>query len=145
MQSATAHNPSLERTLTLDAVVRDLIADGIVAQEVGEKLLRDRRLARNDTHPLAVVADQKWRDALNPKKALTIEALTQWLAERVQLPYLHIDPFKIDFATVTKVMSNAYATRFKILPVEVTPTEVVIATCEPYVREWEPQLNHILR
>ena len=145
MQSATAHNPSLERTLTLDAVVRDLIADGIVAQEVGEKLLRDRRLARNDTHPLAVVADQKWRDAHNPKKALTIEALTQWLAERVQLPYLHIDPFKIDFATVTKVMSNAYATRFKILPVEVTPTEVVIATCEPYVREWEPQLNHILR
>ncbi len=145
MQSATAHNPSLERTLTLDAVVRDLIADGIVAQEVGEKLLRDRRLARNDMHPLAVVADQKWRDLHNPKKTLTIEGLTHWLADRVQLPYLHIDPFKIDFATVTKVMSNAYASRFKILPVEVTPTEVVIATCEPYVREWEPQLNHILR
>jgi general secretion pathway protein E len=145
MQSATAHNPSLERTLTLDAVVRDLIADGIVAKEVGEKLLRDRRLARNDMHPLAVVADQKWRDLHNPKKTLTIEGLTHWLADRVQLPYLHIDPFKIDFATVTKVMSNAYASRFKILPVEVTPTEVVIATCEPYVREWEPQLNHILR
>jgi general secretion pathway protein E len=145
MQSATAHNPALERTLTLDVVVRDLIADGFVAKEVGEKLLRDRRLARNDTHPLAVVADQKWRDSRNAKKTLTIEALTQWLAERVQLPYLHIDPFKIDFATVTKVMSNAYATRFKILPVEVTPTDVVIATCEPYVREWEPQLHHILR
>ena len=53
------------------------------------------------------------------------------LAERVQLPYLHVDPFKIDFATVTKVMSNAYANRFKLLPVEVTPSEVVIATCEP--------------
>jgi general secretion pathway protein E len=145
MQTATAHNPSPERPLSLDMVVRDLVADGLVAKEVGEKLLRDRRLARNDTHPLVVVADQKWRDPHNPKKALTIEGLTQWLAARVQLPYLHIDPFKIDFATVTKVMSNAYATRFKILPVEVTPTQVVIATCEPYVREWEPQLNHILR
>ncbi|MGH8667574.1 MAG: GspE/PulE family protein [Burkholderiales bacterium] len=145
MQSATAHNPSPERPLSLDVVVKDLVADRLVAKEVGEKLLRDRRLARNDTHPLVVVADQKWRDAHNPKKTLTVEGLTQWLAERVQLPYLHIDPFKIDFATVTKVMSNAYATRFKILPVEVTPTQVVIATCEPYVREWEPQLNHILR
>jgi general secretion pathway protein E len=145
MQSATAHSPSLERPLTLDAVVRDLITDGLVAAEVGEKLLRDRRLARNDTHPLVVVAEQKWRDPHNAKRTLTIEGLTQWLAERVQLPYLHIDPFKIDFATVTKVMSNAYASRFKILPVEVTPTEVVIATCEPHVREWEPQLSHILR
>ncbi|MCC7082122.1 MAG: type II/IV secretion system protein [Burkholderiales bacterium] len=145
MQSATAHNPARERVLTLDAVIGDLIADGLAAKDVGEKLLRDRRLARNDTHPLAVVADQKWRDPRNPKKVLTIEELTQWLAQRVQLPYLHIDPFKIEFATVTKVMSNAYATRFKILPVEVTPTEVVIATCEPYVREWEPQLSHILR
>jgi general secretion pathway protein E len=145
MQSAAAHSPSPERPLTLESVVRDLIADALVPAEVGEKLLRDRRLARTDTHPLVVVAEQKWRDPTNPKKALHIEGLTQWLAERVKLPYLHIDPFKIDFATVTKVMSNAYATRFKLLPVEVTPTEVVIATCEPHVREWEPQLKQILR
>ena len=145
MQSAAANSPSPERPLTLESIVRDLIADALVPAEVGEKLLRDRRLARTDTHPLVVVAEQKWRDPANPKKTLHIEGLTQWLAARAQLPYLHIDPFKIDFATVTKVMSNAYASRFKILPVEVTPSEVVIATCEPHVREWEPQLKQILR
>ena len=42
-------------------------------------------------------------------------------------------------------MSNAYATRFKILPVEVSTREVVIATCEPYIREWEKELKQILR
>ncbi len=145
MQSAAAHSPTAERPLTLESVVNDLIDDALVPREVGEKLLRDRRLARTDTHPLVVVADQKWKDPANPKRTLHVEGLTQWLAERSKLPYLHIDPFKIDFATVTKVMSNAYATRFKILPVEVTPTEVVIATCEPHVREWEPQLKQILR
>jgi general secretion pathway protein E len=46
---------------------------------------------------------------------------------------------------VTKVMSNAYAERFKILPVRVTTAEVVIATCEPYVREWEAELARIMR
>src|SRR5690606_10324240 len=116
MQSATAPTPILERPLTLDMVVRDLIADGLVPSDVGEKLLRDRRLARNDTHPLVVVSEQRWRAPHNAKKTLALEGLTQWLAERVQMPYLHVDPFKIDFATVTKVMSNAYASRFKILP-----------------------------
>ena len=51
----------------------------------------------------------------------------------------------MDFSGVTEVMSNAYATRFKILPVEVTPRDVVIATAEPFVREWEKELRPILR
>ena len=33
------------------------------------------------------------------------------------MDYLHIDPLKIDFAAVTEMMSSAYATRFRILPV----------------------------
>jgi general secretion pathway protein E len=145
MSSATAQPAISERPLALEWVMHELISQGFVVREAGEKLLRDRRLSRSDTHPLIIVADQKWKDPHNPRKTLTIEALTQWLAERVQLPYMHIDPFKIDFATVTKVMSNAYASRFKILPLEVTPSEVVIATCEPFVQEWEPQLRQILR
>ena len=46
---------------------------------------------------------------------------------------------------VTDVMSNAYATRFKILPVEVNTREVTIATSEPYIKDWEKELKHILR
>ena len=42
-------------------------------------------------------------------------------------------------------MSSAYAARFGILPVQVTTREVVIATAEPFMREWEPELAHILR
>ena len=42
-------------------------------------------------------------------------------------------------------MSNAYAARFKILPVEVNTREAVIATCQPYVKEWEKELKQILR
>jgi len=145
MSALAQPNAKSERRLTLDIVVNDLVADGLVAKEVGEKLLRDRRLARGDVHPLVVVADQKWRDPRNPKKTLHVETLTQWLADKANLPYIHIDPFKIEFATVTKVMSNAYATRFKILPIDVSTQEVTIATCEPYVREWEPQLEQMLR
>ena len=42
-------------------------------------------------------------------------------------------------------MSTAYAQRYRILPVGVTTREATIATCEPFVREWEEQLGQILR
>jgi general secretion pathway protein E len=138
-------NKPTDRPVTLPRVLADLVADGLVPGEVADKLAADRRVSRADTHPLVIVADQKWKDPRSPRKVLHLEALTQWFAEKVGLPYLHVDPFKIDFAAVTKVMSNAYAQRYKILPVGINSREVTIATCEPDIREWEEQLKHILR
>ncbi len=134
-----------DRRLQLEDVLRDLVADALVDQAAADPLLAARHLRRGDTHPLILVAEQKWKDPRHPRRVLHLEALTEWLAGKVGMPYLHIDPFKIDFAAVTKVMSNAYATRFRILPVEVTLKEAVIATCEPFVREWENELAQILR
>lgn len=135
-----------EKKLTLARLLADLVADQLVSQETADKLIALRRTLRgSEIHPLMILADQKWKDPRNPKKLLTLDVLTEWLAARAGLPYLHIDPFKIDFAAVTKVMSNAYAERFKILPVSVNATEAVIATCEPYVREWEAELARIMR
>ncbi len=135
-----------DKKLTLDQLLADLVADTLITQDTAEKLVALRRNLRgSDVHPLIILADQKWKDPRNPKKLLTLEVLTEWMAGKAGLAYLHIDPFKIDFAAVTKVVSNAYAERFKILPVSVNSTEVVIATCEPFVREWEAELARIMR
>jgi len=131
--------------LMLDDVLRDLVADQLVTQDAANSLAASKHLRRAEIHPLVVVADQKWKDPRHSRRLLSLETLTEWLASKVGLPYLHIDPFKIDFSAVTKVMSNAYATRFRILPIEVTAKEAVIATCQPYVREWENELGQILR
>ena len=131
--------------LTLNQLVTDLVTDNLVAREAAEQLLINRRLIQSSQHPLIIIANQKWKDPRDPRKLLHIEMLTQWLAEKSGLDYFHIDPFKVDFAAVTKVMSNAYAERYKILPVAVDADEVTIATSEPYVREWETQLKHVLR
>ena len=76
---------------------------------------------------------------------LNLDGLSEWLAGKCGLEYLHIDPLKIDFTGVTDIMSSAYAARFGILPVQVSTREVVIATAEPFVREWESELKPILR
>ena len=122
-----------------------MIADKLVDKETGEQFVSNRRSFTSRDHPLVLIANQKWKDLRDPRKLLTVESLTQWLAGRCNMEYVHIDPFKVDFAAVTKVMSNAYAERFKILPLAVTNSTVTIATAEPFVREWETQLKAALR
>ena len=126
-----------EQSLQLQEVIEALAGDGLVGHTDAELLLKERRYYRGHEHPLVIVADQKWKSAKSPHRTLDLEALTQWLADKAGLEYFHIDPLKIDFSAVTDVMSNAYATRFRILPVLVTTKEVVIATAQPTVREWE--------
>ena len=129
-----------EHRLTLGEILDGLIEDKIVSAEAAEQLKKERRYYRGTMHPLAIVADQKWKKG---NALLTLDALTEWLAKRVGLEYLHIDPLKIDFAAVTEVMSSAYATRFRILPVGVSAKETIVATAEPHVREWEAELARI--
>ena len=128
--------------LTLAQVLDWLVADAMVAAEAAEQLKKERRYYRGTTHPLVIVAQQKWKKG---STLLTLGVLSEWLAKRVGMEYLHIDPLKIDFAGVTEIMSSAYATRFRILPVALTAREVVIATAEPGVRDWEPELSRIIK
>ncbi len=135
-----------ERRLTLLELVDWLVEDKMVDAEAAALLKKERRYYRGTLHPLAIIADQKWKKGTGPgSTALTLEALTEWLAKRAGMEYFHIDPLKIDFAAVTEVMSSAYATRFRILPVGLNAKEAVIATAEPWAREWEPELSRIIK
>jgi general secretion pathway protein E len=136
MQEAVKAEPA-ERRLALAEVLDWLVEDKLVDAAIATPFKKERRYYKGTIHPLAVIAEQKWKSGA---KVLDLDVLSEWLAKRVGFDYFHIDPLKIDFAGVTDIMSSAYATRFRILPVAVTPKEAVIATAEPYVREWEPEI-----
>ena len=134
-----------ERRLTIPELLDWLVEDGMVDARDADQMKKERRYYRGSQHPLTVIADQKWKSTQPPHRPLALEPLTEWLAKRVGLEYKHIDPLKIDFSAVTEIMSSGYATRFRILPVGVTSKEVVIAVCEPYVRDWEKELQRITK
>ena len=136
---------SKEHKLSLPEVLTMLVADGMVDQTAADSLIASRRAHRNDAHPLSVIAAQNWKTPSPPHKLLHSEALTEWLASKVGLEYFHIDPLKIDFSAVADTMSNDYAARFGILPVRLTQHEVVIATSEPFLRDWEAVIKQLLR
>ena len=141
----TAAEARQDHRLTLSEVLQALVSEGLVPKAEADKLIADRRLHRGDHHPLAIIADQKWRSARPPNRILGVEWLTEWLAKQTGMEYFHIDPLKINFSAVTEVMSSAYAARFKVLPVAVNTREAVVATSEPYVKDWEKELKQMLR
>jgi general secretion pathway protein E len=96
-------------------------------------------------HPLEIIAEKNWYSASGVRKALTLDFLVEWLAGKLRIPYLHIDPLKIDLTAVTQTMTNAYAERYRILPVVSTPSALTVATAEPFVTDWADELEKILK
>jgi len=144
--AATAQTKPVDRKVQLKEVLDWLVEDGLVPAERATKLLQDSKFQRGGSrHPVIVIAEQRWRSEKPPGQFLTGEALTEWLAGRMKMPFYHIDPLKIDLRAVTQVMSSEYAARRNILPVEVNGREVTIATAEPLVSSWEKELGEMLR
>jgi general secretion pathway protein E len=144
-----AMNKNPPKALNLQQIFGWLMADGIIDKADAKALYNQTqgilRSGAISMHPLTAVAQSKIHSALPPHKLITLDWLTEWTAEKVNLPFFRIDPLKIDFARVADVMSATYAARFNILPVELTPTELIIATAEPFLTEWEAEIAKISR
>ena len=137
-----------EHRLSLKEVLDELVADGLVAKTDGERVSAEARAERGELHPLAVIANKQLRQLQPPNLVLSLERLTEWLAGKVGLPYLRIDPLKLDIAAVERLLpfvSYEYATRYHLLPIAVDEQRVVFATTEPYLTEWREVLRQTLR
>ena len=121
----------LEWRWLLDA----LRADGLVSADDAERVTR--RFGAGDTrlHPLVRMGGAGLLRA-GSQRPLDTEALTEWLAARCGLAYLRIDPLRADVGRVAEVMSVHYAESRRALPISVGPTEVTIATAEPFDTGW---------
>ncbi|MGQ0587309.1 MAG: GspE/PulE family protein [Gammaproteobacteria bacterium] len=137
--------PTREQPLHLRLVLDWLVADGMIRPEQAAPVAAAPRPLRGTTHPLVVVARCEWPSAKAPHGKLTLEALVQWLAQRSGMPYLHIDPLAIDVAQATAMVSYAYAASANVLPIRMTAKEATFAVADPCQRDWEPELQPILK
>ncbi|MEP6899452.1 MAG: ATPase, T2SS/T4P/T4SS family, partial [Rhodanobacter sp.] len=133
--------------LELDDLLAALVVDGYLLADDAKQVRMGARAGRStvELHPLVLIANAKLSNQREPGRPLRLEALTEWLAGHAGLPYLKIDPMKINASAVTQVVSHAYAQRHKILPVAMSPGEVTFATCEPFDTAWSTDLAQMIR
>ena len=122
------------------SLVEWLRTDGVIADDEAQRTIARCAQAESAQHPLVRLASVSMRRAFDGR-ALDIESLTQWLAGRAGVDYLRIDPLKVDVGKIADVMSAAYAERHRVLPVQVTATEVVVATSEPFITDWVAEVE----
>ncbi len=134
-----------EHKLKLAEVLDLLVADGVIPKADADELITERRIRGTETHPLVAIAEKRLKSQLPPQRILTLESLTEWLAQKVGLEYFHIDPLKIDFSNLTELMSIDYANRYSIMPIRIEGDELIVATAEPFLRDWEGTLAHTSR
>jgi general secretion pathway protein E len=121
--------------------------DGWVSSDDVERVARRLSAGGSSLHALVRLggADLVRRDVAGAGRALDLEGLTEWLAGRAKLPYLRIDPLKADVGRVADVMPVQYAESRRALPVKVSPSEVTIATAEPFDIGWVTEIENHLR
>ncbi len=134
--SAVSYNGPLDWRL----LVEWLKQDKVIAEEEAVRTIARCSQAESSQHPLVRLAAVSMRRAAD-QKPLDIEMLTQWLSLRAALDYLRIDPLKVDVGKVADAMGAAYAERHKILPVVVTPSEITVATSEPFITDWVAEVE----
>jgi len=114
--------------------------DGVISD--GDHTTVEKRFAAADSkqHPLVRLGSAGLNHA-RTGKALDTELLTEWLAKHCALPYLRIDPLKVDVGRVSEVMSINYAERRRSLPLQVAAHEAIVATSEPFDVAWVPEIE----
>lgn len=78
-------------------------------------------------------------------KLLTEDAITEVLAQAVGLPYLKINPMKLDLDLVTAHISRPFALKHLIVPVGYEEGVVVLAVADPFNEEVVEELRSIKR
>ncbi len=129
----------------LEGILELLVAQDMVEQDKASmisSLVSDQD--RRNQHPIEIIASRQWSNKSRPEEVLTLDRLTDWLAEQSGQSRYHFDPLKMDVASCTSIMSYAYASRFKILAVRVDDKEVVIAITDPFDLEWMHELERIV-
>ena len=118
--------------------------DGLISAHEAARTIGRCSQVKSAQHPLVRLASIGMTRVADGKP-LDIEIISQWLAGRANLNYLRIDPLKVDVGKVADAMSSFYAERHKVLPVQVTPTQLVVATSEPFVTDWVAEVERQAR
>jgi general secretion pathway protein E len=148
MSAVSSSTPSAlsrhEGPLDLRHLIEWLAKDGVISPVEAKRTLARCAQAESRQHPLVRLANVAMTRE-SDGKPLDLEMLSQWLAGRAGLAYLRIDPLRVDVGKVADTMSAAYAERHKVLPVQVTPAEVVVATAEPFLTDWIAEVERQAR
>ncbi len=97
--------------------------------------IRYKSIQRSFITIIDIIESLQIPSSLHGKKALTAEVLLEAIARHLGIPFVKIDPLKLDSDVVTKIISKPYAIRHQIVPVAFSDGTLTVATSNPLDRD----------
>ncbi|HEY6010505.1 MAG TPA: type II/IV secretion system protein, partial [Nitrospirota bacterium] len=98
----------------------------------GETLHRGRVHLEDEVSAIEVAASLNLESPGAPCKVLTEDVITELVAKHAGLPFMKIDPLKLNPDTTTQILSRAFARRSISIPVERQDDALTLAVADPY-------------
>ncbi|WP_131667345.1 GspE/PulE family protein [Psychrobacter pygoscelis] len=135
--------PDFSMSVDLRWCLDELLSDAAIDQRDYNLVMTSRR--DKNKHPLEIIAEFQLISKFDQHQKLDLAWFNRWLASKADMPVMRIDPLKVDVPAVTRIMSFEYARTHYILPIEVTTDEVVIGTDQPFYRDWQVNIEQIIK
>ena len=87
---------------------------------------------RPDVSLLEIIESLKLKVPGSDTALITEEVIMKEVARQLKLPFLKIDPLKLDSNVVTTLISRPYAVKHLLVPVDITGNRLTVATANPF-------------
>ncbi|MBP7866330.1 MAG: type II/IV secretion system protein [Acidobacteria bacterium] len=127
--------------------LRDVLAEG-QTQWARLMKLQESAASRKTHQPAAFVSPAEVISSFNLEipdsngRILTEDMITEALACHLGIPYMKLDPLKLDLDLVTKNIPRPFALKHLVVPVEEHGTIVTLAAVDPFIDEALRTLEH---
>jgi general secretion pathway protein E len=92
-------------------------------------------MKRNSDISIIDIVESMHLPANNSGEYITEDMIMKEIANHFQVPFMKIDPLKLESEVVTKIISRPYAINHQLVPIKVSGNTLTIATSNPFERE----------
>lgn len=97
--------------------------------------IRYKTLHRSFLSVIDIIESLHIPSPLSGNGILTAETLLKAVAKHLNLPFVKVDPLKLDSDVVTRIISKPYAVRHQLIPIDLSNGLLTVATSNPLDRE----------
>ena len=116
----------------------------VLKERVGS--VRSQAAARYDATPGEIVAAAELQNAKNPRRKLDEDAVAEAVAAAAGVPYLKLDPLRVDGDLIAKTMSRPFARRHAVIAVgQGERGQLRIALTDPYDSALRESLENLVQ
>ncbi len=99
------------------------------------KAIGRRRVIDSDISIIDIIDSLKLGMPGDDSSYITEEVITKEVAKHFNIPFIKIDPLKLDSDIVTKIISRPYAIKYQVVPIGLSGNSLSLVTSNPFERE----------